>query len=305
MGYPESDTQIDYKIRVDKVFKYIDAHLDGEISLGGVSEAASFSPYHFHRVFKAVTGETLGGYVTRRRMEKAAADLLHKPLLLTEIFQKYGFSDHASFTRTFRKFYKMSPTEFRKQNQHRFSKISQVLSKIGQAYPEMDKYLRVIDGLKNWINMNAKIEIKKTKKQHLACVSCIGHQNLAGAYQKIIRWATPLGLLAEHSKMVTVYHDSFKVTDALKVRMDACILLDGSVNVSNEITSAILPGGKHIVGSFEIGLDDFEQSWTGLFLWMNEHGYKKADGNPFEVYHNDFTRHPEKKAIVDFYIPVE
>jgi len=37
---------------------------------------------------------------------------------------------------------------------------------------------------------------------------------------------------------------------------------------------------------------------------MNENGFKKADGNPFEIFHNNFREHPENKAIVDFYIPV-
>ena len=39
--------------------------------------------------------------------------------------------------------------------------------------------------------------------------------------------------------------------------------------------------------------------------WMNENGYKRADRHIFELYHNNFNDHPEKKAIVDFYIPVE
>ena len=52
-------------------------------------------------------------------------------------------------------------------------------------------------------------------------------------------------------------------------------------------------------------MDEFEKSWTGLFIWMNENRYKKADKNPFEIYHNDYRDHPDKKSIVDFYIPVE
>ncbi len=52
-------------------------------------------------------------------------------------------------------------------------------------------------------------------------------------------------------------------------------------------------------------MNELEKPWTGLFLWMNKNGYKKKDRNPFEIYHNNFKEHPEKKAIVDFYIPIE
>jgi AraC family transcriptional regulator len=38
---------------------------------------------------------------------------------------------------------------------------------------------------------------------------------------------------------------------------------------------------------------------------MNENGYEKADREPFEIYYNNFKEHPERKAIVDFCIPIE
>ena len=109
----------------------------------------------------------------------------------------------------------------------------------------------------------------------------------------------------EQTKMVTIYHDSFKVTEANKVRMSACIQLNEPVETEGEIGLTSIEEGKFIVGSFEIGLNEFEKSWTGLFIWMNENGYKKGEGNPFEIYHNNFNEHPQKKAIVDFCIPIE
>ena len=153
--------------------------------------------------------------------------------------------------------------------------------------------------------MNAKIEIREIKKMELACVPAIGHNNIAAAYQKLMSWAAPLGLLNENTKMVTVYHDSFKVTEADKVRTEACMVLSQPVKLTGEVKLSTIENGKFIVGRFEIVLDDFEKAWIGLFIWMNENGYKKADRNIFELYHNNFNDHPEKKAIVDFYIPVE
>ncbi len=299
----EHDLQTDYKIRIHRVFEYIENNLDADLSLNGLAEIGCFSPFHFHRVFKAITNETINEYVTRKRLEKAALDLIHQRLSVSEISLKYGFNNHSTFTRAFKKFYATSPTEFRKENPNRFSKIRQLESKNGQSYPDQEKYLRVIDNLKNWINMNAKIQVKELPAMKLAHVSCTGPENMPATYEKLIRWATPKGLMGG-AKLVTIYYDSFKVTEASKVRMSACLLLNDPVQPEGEIGLTSIERGKSIVGSFEIGLHEYEKSWTGLFVWMNENGYKKADREPFEIYHNDYHDHPEQKAIVDFCIPV-
>ncbi|MDA6070882.1 AraC family transcriptional regulator [Flavobacterium sp. AC] len=305
MTVTDKEIQADYKNRINQVFEFIDKNLESDLSLNAVSEIAFFSSFHFHRVFKFVTEQTLHEYVKRRRIEKSASDLLHKNITATEIAHKYGFSDNSSYSKAFKKYFGVSPTEFKNQNPNRFSKIRQLKSKNGQEYPDYKKYICVINNLKNWIKMNAKIEIKEMSKIDLAYVSSIGPHNLENAYGKLMQWATPKGLMNDQTKMITVYHDSFKVTEADKVRMSASILLDKAVKTNGEIGLTTIEAGKFIVGSFEIGLNEFEKSWTGLFVWMNENGYKKADREPFEIYYNNFNEHTEGKAIVDFCIPVE
>lgn len=231
--------------------------------------------------------------------------MLHKNITATKIAHNYAFSDNSSFSRAFKKYFKVSPTEFKKQNPNRFSKIRQLKSKNGQDYPNYEKYICMIDNLKNWIEMNAKVEIKEVQKMNVAYISCIGSQNLENAFEKLMQWATPKGLMNDQTKMMTIYHDSFKFTDANKVRMSASILLNKPEEIDGEVGLTTIETGKFIVGSFIIGVDEFEKSWTGLFVWMNDNGYKKADREPFEIYYNNFNEHPEKKAIVDFYIPIQ
>ena len=298
--------QIDYQNRIDRVFKYIDENLDTDLSLRTVSTIAFFSPYHFHRVFKYVTQETLKEYITRRRIEKSVLALIHKDTGITEIATTYGFQDASSFTRTFKKYYGLSPTAFRKQNPNEFSKIRQLESKNGQAYPHREKYICIINDLKNWIDMNAKIEIKDTSQLNLAGVTHIGINGVENAFEKLMKWAGPKGLLKEpDAKMGRMFYDSFKVTEANKVRMSIFLTTNEPFETEEEIYKLTINKGKCIVGRFEITPNEFEKSWTGLFIWMNENGYKKNGENPFEIYHNDFREHPENKFIVDLYIPIE
>ena len=79
----EEKIQADYRNRINKVFVYIDENLQSKLSLEELSDIACFSPFHFHRVFKTITNETLNEYVTRRRIEKSALDLMHKTSTLT------------------------------------------------------------------------------------------------------------------------------------------------------------------------------------------------------------------------------
>lgn len=294
----------EYQIRLNDIFSFIEENLDSDLSLEIISSKAYYSPFHFHRIFKFITGETLNEYVTRKRIQKTALDIIHKKSTIKETAFKFGFSSTSSFSKTFKKFYGVSPTEFKKQNPHRFSKIRQLESKIEQQYPDSDRYICIINELKNHIKMNAKIEVKELKELNLACVSCIGIQNIQKAYQKILIWATPQNIMDDQSKMITIYHDSFKVTEPEKVRMSACLLLDKPVELNHQIQEKTIDKHKYIVGHFNIGMEEFEKSWTGLFIWMNENGYKKSDNDPFEIYYNNPNEHPDKKAIVDLCIPI-
>lgn len=295
----------DYIKRINTILHFIDENLDSELSLETVAKIGFYSPFHFHRIFKAITNEPLNSYITRKRIEKTASILLHqKNVSITELSLQFGFNSNSSFTRTFKKFYGLSPSEFRK-SKPKYSKIRQVESKNGQEKSNFEEYICNINNLINWIKMNAKIEIKEMPKLELAFITQIGHHGLENAYAKLIQWAAPKGLLTKDSKMATIYHDSYKITEPEKVRMSACLILNEKTDVSGEIGLTTIEKGKFIVGHFEIGIREFEKSWTGLFIWMNENGYKKADRNPFEIYHNNFNEHPEKKAIVDFYIPIE
>lgn len=49
---------------------------------------------------------------------------------------------------------------------------------------------------------------------------------------------------------------------------------------------------------------DLERTPMAPFVWMNENGFTIADGNPFELFHNDSREHPKIRSLVDFHIPI-
>ncbi|MBN1118521.1 MAG: AraC family transcriptional regulator [Bacteroidales bacterium] len=298
--------QREYIGRINKVMDHIERNLDKNLRLESVSEIACFSPFHFHRIFSAITGETLNNFINRKRIESIAACLIQdKDLVISELAYQYGFNSSSVFSRAFKKYYGISPTAF-KNNSEKYSKISKTSSKNGKKNVSFEKYICNITNIKNWLKMNAKIEVKEMPEFKLAYVSHVGDFNLIGqAYERLMKWAGPKGLFNNPDfHTVTVYHDDPQVTEISKVRQSACITLQKEIKPDGDIGYMTLSGGKFAVGRFEIGAMEFEQAWNSMCVWVTENGFSTRGKDFYELYHNDHTQHPEQKFILDICIPV-
>ena len=88
---------------MNAVIDHIDRHLDKKLDLAALADIASFSPFHFHRLFRALLGEALGDYVRRRRLEIAGVRLLSQPgVSVLNVALGVGFGSAEAFTRAFR-----------------------------------------------------------------------------------------------------------------------------------------------------------------------------------------------------------
>ena len=298
--------QKEYIQRVNRVIDYIEANLNQELSLEVLSKVALFSPFHFHRIFSAFVGETLNDFVKRKRIEKAANLLLNNPDdAISDIAYYCGFNNVSVFCRNFKNHFNQSAQEFRTSRISELSKIGQVDSKNSKFAHLNSEYVCGVETLNQDI-MN-KIEIKDMPALDVVYCRHVGQFHLIGqVYGKLFAWAGPRGLLnSPNMKAVTVYHDDPNVTDIEKVRQSACITVDQPVKPEGEFGTLTVPAGKHLVGSFEIGPAEFPDAWKAVCVKLSESGYQPADGNPYELYHNDHETHPEKKFIVDICIPVK
>lgn len=312
MDYKELSKQ-EYIARINRVMDYIGKNIDKAIDLSVMADIASFSPYHFHRIFTFITGETPNNFVSRIRLEKAAVLLQDRPKdSVSEIAFECGFVNIASFSRAFKIFFGVSAKEFRQiekgiyvKNGIRYSKNCKPISKIGKNIQQVNDQICSVE-LNELIIMDTKIEIKQMPELNLIYCRHIGAYNKIGeAYEKLFKWAAPRGLVTSETKTVTVYHDDPAVTGMDKVRQDASIIVEGNVKVEGEIGKSSVSAGKYAVGHFEIKETEFEQAWNTMCSWLTESGYQPGDGSTYELYHNNHSEHPERKFIVDICIPVK
>ncbi len=293
--------------RINNAILYIETHLSEKLILSDIAKEAYFSPFHFHRIFSLVVGETVNNFIARLRIEKAANFLIHqKEISITEVSEIIGFTSLSSFSRAFKKFYGISPAEFKELSPEKYSKICKTESKNGQVVVSFEQYICNVNNALNWIKMNGKTTIQNVEELQLAYISHKGEMEKIGeVFNRLIQWATPKGLMnQENLRLLTMYHDSPKITSPENIRSSIAIVLNTETTVEGEVRLKTIQPGKCIVSRFEITPNEFQQAWESNFVWMSENGYKKDDKDPFEIYYNNAAEHPENKFIVDMCIPV-
>lgn len=100
--------------QVQRGIDYIEDHLDEDIDAAEVARRAGLSRWHFQRVFRALTNETLKTYIRSRRLSLACEQLLHTRRRILEIALAAGYESQESFTRAFKLAFEMTPNEYRK-----------------------------------------------------------------------------------------------------------------------------------------------------------------------------------------------
>jgi AraC family transcriptional regulator len=101
-----------YTERVQRVVDYMASHLDEALDLQALAQVACFSPYHFHRIYRGLLGETVADTMRRLRLHRAAIDLLDRELSVERTASRAGYASQAAFTRAFRAEYGTPPARY-------------------------------------------------------------------------------------------------------------------------------------------------------------------------------------------------
>jgi AraC family transcriptional regulator len=109
-----------YQRQIEKVLQYIEHHFDSELSLQILSKVAGFSPYHFHRIFHAISGKSLHQYILERRLNYCANKLLYEKCDITKIALDYGFATPSSFAKNFKEQFGCTPTQYKETKERRY-----------------------------------------------------------------------------------------------------------------------------------------------------------------------------------------
>jgi len=277
--------RLDYEKRVNRVIDHISAHLAEDLSLEGLARVAAFSPFHFHRVFRAVSGETLFGFVQRLRLERAALALVHhRDRSILAVALDHGFASAATFARAFKAHFSMSATNWRAGGSERWSKRGKANRNQSKARPH-----RAWHGVPRKPKEAAmNVKISELPNYHVAYMRYVGPYGAHGIpllWQRLREWMRPRGLDAPNAIMLGIAHDDPDVTAVEKLRYDACVVVPADFKGDKWVNVMDVPGGRHAITTFAGTAHEIEDAWGALYrTWLPGSGFEPDDRPCLEVY---------------------
>jgi AraC family transcriptional regulator len=293
-----------------RVLEHIDRHLDEELDLRALARIAHFSAFHFHRVFFSWTGETLGGYVRRRRVEIAAVRLAGQPKLpILHIAISVGFGSAEAFARAFKARFGCAPTAWRASLVQRRNP-GQVLSNPGQVLSNPGQKVRASlsdngSTVSTGAAMKVKvIERKPVKVTYLRHVGPYGQPLSVFWQQTVYPWMVANDQVGQPRYGVSL--DDPTVTAADKCRYDAGVEVRGKITVPGNSQTTTIPGGQYAVTAFRGTVDQIGGVWDAMLReWLPGSGMQ-LDARPFLEYYPTDASFDSKTGIFtcDIQIPV-
>lgn len=282
-------TQIE---RYKNLIQFIGENFKEEINIEKIEAISHYSYRNINRILKALHHETIGKYIKRVRLEKAAEYLKYSEEQVSDIAINVGFSDVASFSKAFKKKFNCSPISFRQTTKNIQTINKQVIDKLQpkplshtiEILPEFD--ILYLEHKGNFQNLKA---IEKT-------------------WNTFIEYCDNKQLIFDESVFFSEILDDNEITDDFQCRTNVAIILKkpldfipkGLFQVKSHTTQKY---AKFIhKGTNEQLVDTYNHIYSS---WMMDIQLEFEDKPTLEFYINHHEKVPKKDLITEIYIPVK
>ena len=278
-------TYNDYIQRINKVVAYINNHLDETLDLKTLANEAALSDFHFHRIFKALKGEAIGGYITRLRLEATARLLRYTALTIEEIAFNIGYETPASLSKAFKKQYGISPTEYRTNKDTYIMKKEIINLDLALKAPKI-------------------VTLEPKNLIYVALTGAYGTLDYGKAYEQLWAIIKAQKLFTKGIESICISYDDPKITEGSLQRSDICLAIHKPASPQDEVSCKTLAGGKYAVFFYQGSYENLSQVYDTAVRWVIDHQYTLREEPFFEKYLNDARRTPKEKLKTEIYIPI-
>lgn len=278
-------TYNDYVQRINKVVAYINNHLDETLDLKTLANEAALSDFHFHRIFKALKGEAIGGYITRLRLEATARLLRYTALTIEEIAFNIGYETSASLSKAFKKQYSISPTEYRTNKDTYIMKKEIINPDLALKTPKI-------------------VTLEPKNLIYVALTGAYGSLDYGKAYEQLWAVIKAQKLFTKGIESICISYDDPKITEGSLQRSDVCLAIHKPATPQEEVSCKTLAGGKYAVFFYQGSYENLSQVYDTAVRWVIDHQYTLREEPFFEKYLNDARRTPKEKLKTEIYIPI-
>jgi len=291
--------KVNYLKNVQIGIDFIESNLDFDISLAQVAKEATLSQWHFQRIFKALTNETLKTYIRSRRLSNSLNKLLNTKLRIIDIAVSAGYESQESFTRAFKASFNLTPNEYR-----RLGDKSLFLNKL-----EFDaEYLKHIN-----INISLEPDVYRQKTMFLVGLktrfySIDSDKNNIGEKLPAL-WKLFLERISE-IKNKTTGTTCYGVVQQVKNNTDlleyyAAIEVDKIEQIPKDMVSIVIPLSNYAKFTHKGDLKNIDRTVNYIYSsWLLKSTKTHTSGPDLEVYDHEYD--PLSKNSVMYYaIPIK
>jgi AraC family transcriptional regulator len=271
--------------------------LDANVSLDALASRAGWSPFHLHRAFTRMVGETPKHYTLRLRLEGAAARLLASDDSIVDVALSAGFKSHEVFTRAFRRHFDRTPAAYR------------ATALAGASSAVRARHRAITDATGPCVGLfHLPVDHRHTSRRASMPTLSIERRELTPQSALIIRCRTPRAELqtAIGNGLGGVYGHCQKAGLPLDGRPFVRYLSTGpglwaiecgkpiAAPVAGEgsIEPVTLPGGSVLVAMHGGLYDQLGDTYVAMERWMDANGVRPGAA-PWESYVTDPADHPD------------
>lgn len=270
---------------INKTYYYIYKNLEHKITLDELANHNSVSKFHYHRIIKELTGDTLSELITSIRLQKAANLILtNKHSTISEIANLCGYVSHSSFIKAFKKKYNYTPTQWKNGLNKEYSK------ELLKEFPNNRDF------------SNIQPQIKVCKELHCAYIRHKGYnKKVIQTWEKLHAVAYESGL-SEYQD-IALYHDNPSITPLEKCSYVACITVPSNFN--SQISTFKILEGLHAVFHLDGVYGDVLNFIRYVYhYWLPNSGYEAKTIPAYTIYHKNHFVTGLKDFSLDLYVPI-
>ncbi len=306
---------------MNRVVDFVEQHYGQELSVESLAAIANFSKFHFHRIFKSVTGETLSGFVQRTRLERAATMLTTGSAPITSIALDCGFSSPATFARAFKSMFSVSASQWREadsknrnvlRTQRKANRTQREAPVVSPIYGETlaPSWTLTMPTI-NKLPFESTVAITERPDLFVAYARAVGayagdSDLFRRLFATLMTWAGARGLLGPDTEFLAIAHDDPTVTEEAKQRISVCASVPLETEGEGDIGTMLVPGGTCAIARFELHDQEVGLAWEAMMSgWLPESGFQLDDRHCYQISRNRPDEHPEGKLIFDLCLPVK
>jgi AraC family transcriptional regulator len=299
----KTTTRTAYAKRIEAVLEHIHAHPTAALDLARLADVAFMSPYHFHRVYVAMMGETVAETVRRQRLWSAAVALLTSAKAVDRIARDAAYTSTPAFVRAFRETYGVTPTQYRRHGELS-SAMSRSKAPIGPPlHPSQPKGHAMFD--LDDVVIQTQPEVRVLALEHVG-----DYQSIGRSFDKLMAWAAGRNLLDQPMRTYALYYDDPTSKPKAQLRSEACIAPERGSDLASaaggDVRALTIPAGRCATYLFKGPYSDLDKPYRWLYdTWLAKSGEELAFQPPYEENLNDARSTPPPELLTRICLPLK